>query len=301
MADIIGKEAAASGSKRVNPFDFSTQPDIAWCPGCGDFPIRNALLAALDELEIERKNLVMVSGIGQAAKMPQYVNSSFFNGLHGRGLPAAQGIKSSNPNLTVIAEGGDGDMYGEGGNHFLHATRRNSDITLFVHSNLIYGLTKGQAAPTSHIGLTTPIQVGGVFEKPLNPVSLAIALDVCFVARAFSGDIDKLKAIMKLAIQHKGFALVDIFQPCVTFNKLNTFQWFRQNTYYLPSDYDPADRMAAFGKAQEESPWPLGVLYQSKHRTSFEDNQAIYRRSDSPLWQRHHNSEKLAELIRSKR
>lgn len=301
MSTIISSQVPETNQvKRLNPFDFSSKPDIAWCPGCGDFPIRSALLGALDELGIERQNLVMVSGIGQAAKMPQYVNSSFFNGLHGRGLPPAQAIKSTNPGLTVIAEGGDGDMYGEGGNHFLHATRRNSDITLFVHSNLVYGLTKGQAAPTTQVGMTTAIQIAGVFEKPLNPVSLAINLDVSFVARAFSGDIDKLKEIMKLAIQHKGFSLVDIFQPCVTFNKLNTFQWFKQNTYYLPADYDPSDRLAAFAKAQEESPWPLGVLYNSDHRSTFEDNQEVYRRSSEPLWTRQHDRSKLAALIKSK-
>lgn len=283
--------------KGKNPFDFSQKPDIAWCPGCGDFPIRNALLQALEELELPREQLVMVSGIGQAAKMPQYINASFFNGLHGRGLPAAQAIKSANPGLTVIAEGGDGDMYGEGGNHFLHATRRNSDITLFVHSNLIYGLTKGQAAPTTRPGQKTKLQREGVFEKPLNPLSLAISLDVTFVARAFSGDMERLKEIMKLAINHKGFALVDIFQPCVSFNKVNTFQWFRKNTYWLPSDYDPSDRMAAFAKAQEEEPWPLGVLYSSDHRSTFEENQKVYRDDSRPLWQRRHDPAALDRLL----
>lgn len=285
----------------ANKFDFATRPDIAWCPGCGDFPIRSALLGALDELGLDRDQVVLVSGIGQAAKMPQYVNTSFFNGLHGRGLPPATAIKAVNPGLTVIAEGGDGDMYGEGGNHFLHATRRNPDITLLVHSNLVYGLTKGQAAPTSREGMVTPVQVEGVFEKPLNPLALAIALDVGFVARAFSGDIEQTKSLIKQAIAHPGFALVDIFQPCVSFNKLNTFKWFKENTYYLPQDWDPGDRAASFAKALEEMPFPLGVLYRSLARPTFEANQAIYQRSAAPLVGRTHDRAVLRGLIQGKR
>lgn len=297
MSDTAKPATPVSAAKKTNPFDFAQKPDIAWCPGCGDFPIRTALLGALDELGLERSRVVMVSGIGQAAKMPQYVNTSFFNGLHGRGLPAAQAIKSANPELTVIAEGGDGDMYGEGGNHFLHATRRNSDITLLVHSNLIYGLTKGQAAPTTRPGTVTPLQVDGVTAQPLNPLSLAIAQNVTFVARGFSGDIERLKELIKLAVRHKGLALVDIFQPCVSFNKLNTFQWFKDNTYWLPADYDPSDRLAAFAKAQEEEPWPLGVLYAVDNRPTFEDNQVVYQRSATPLWQRRHDPARLQQVL----
>jgi 2-oxoglutarate ferredoxin oxidoreductase subunit beta len=191
-----------------NIFDFKEEIDIAWCPGCGNFSIRKSLLAALSELELKKENVVFVSGIGQAAKMPQYINTSFFNGLHGRGLPPATAIKASNPELTVIAEGGDGDMYGEGGNHFLHATRRNPDITLLVHENMVYGLTKGQAAPTTRIGMETPVQVFGVFEKPLNPVALAISLDVTFVARVFCGDIDKTKELLLLIFFSLVFLLI---------------------------------------------------------------------------------------------
>ena len=170
----------------MNKFD-NQYPDIAWCPGCGDYAIRTALMGALEELNLDPVKTVLVSGIGQAAKMPHYINANFFNGLHGRGLPPATAIKACNPELTVIAEGGDGDMYGEGGNHLLHAIRRNPDLTLLVHDNMVYGLTKGQASPTTQEGMVTPVQVSGVFEKPLNPVALAIALDASFVARAFCG------------------------------------------------------------------------------------------------------------------
>ena len=283
-----------------NIFDFEDNVDIAWCPGCGDFSIRKALLSALSELNLVRENVVLVSGIGQAAKMPQYVNTSFFNGLHGRGLPPATAIKACNPELTVIAVGGDGDMYGEGGNHFLHASRRNPDITLFVHENMVYGLTKGQAAPTSRPGMKTPVQVTGVFEKPLNPISLAISLDVTFVARVFCGDIEQTKDVMKMAIMHKGFALVDIFQPCVSFNKINTFKWFKDNSYYLPDDYNPSDRGDAFKKSLEEEPFPLGIIYKSDHRSTFEENLSVYKNDKSPMYKRNVDLKKVTTALKAK-
>ena len=283
-----------------NRFDFDQEMDIAWCPGCGNFAIRRALLAALAELGLVREKVVMVSGIGQAAKMPQYINTSFFNGLHGRALPAATAIKACHPGLTVIAEGGDGDMYGEGGNHFLHATRRNPDIALFVHDNMVYGLTKGQASPTSREGMVTPVQVSGVFEKPVNPLALAVSLDVPFVARAFSSDVEETKEIMKKAILHKGFALVDIFQPCFSFNKVNTHKWFKDNTYYLGNDYDPADRARAFKKALEEEPFPLGIVYLNQDRPPFEENLALYSRDKRPLYEREPSLDIIRKILESK-
>lgn len=283
-----------------NKFDFIHEIDMAWCPGCGNFAIRRSLLAALSELGLEREKVVMVSGIGQAAKMPQYVNTSFFNGLHGRALPAATAIKACNPGLTVIAEGGDGDMYGEGGNHFLHAARRNPDISLFVHDNMVYGLTKGQASPTTRMGMVTPVQVTGVFEKPLNPLALAISLGVSFVARAFSSDLEQTKEIMKKAILHKGFALVDIFQPCFSFNKVNTHKWFKDNTYYLAGEYDPSDRAGAFIKALEEEPFPLGIVYLNDESTSFEENLPIYLHDRRPLYEREPSLDKVMEILKSR-
>jgi 2-oxoglutarate ferredoxin oxidoreductase subunit beta len=280
-----------------NAFDFTEKRDIAWCPGCGDYAIRSALIGALQELGTPREKLVMVSGIGQAAKMPQYVNSSFFNGLHGRSLPVATAIKAVAPDLTVIAEGGDGDMYGEGGNHLLHACRRNPDIAIFVHDNMIYGLTKGQASPTTREGTHTPVQVYGVAAEPFNPIALAVAMDVGFVARALSGDIQGTKEILKRAILHRGLSIVDIFQPCVSFNKVNTMRWFRENTYALPQDYDPGDRAAAFAKALEEMPFPLGVIYESDARKSFEETLPVYRGERSPLRGRGHDLEKLRDVM----
>ena len=213
---------------KVKAFEFKKNPDMAWCPGCGNFHIRDAIVAALQELAIDPTQVAMSSGIGQAAKMPQYINTNYFNGLHGRGLPVAVAIKSVNPELTVIAEGGDGDMYGEGGNHFIHNIRRNPNIVHIVHNNMVYGLTKGQASPTSPLDFVTPVQVNGVRNTPFNPLAVALSLGATFVARAFSGDVEQTKEIIKEALQHHGYALVDVFHPCVTFNKLNTFAWFRK-------------------------------------------------------------------------
>jgi 2-oxoglutarate ferredoxin oxidoreductase subunit beta len=260
--------------------------DIAWCPGCGNFAILSALKAVLAELEIEPKDLVLVCGIGQAAKTPHYFKTNIFNGLHGRALPAATAIKAANPSLTVIAESGDGDMYGEGGNHFLHTIRRNPDITNIVHNNMVYGLTKGQASPTSQRGFITPVQVAGVFLEPFNPLAVAIALDASFAARAYAGDAEQTKQILKKAITHKGYALVDVFQPCVSYNKLNTYQWFKEHTYYLDDSHDAHDRNQAFKKATESEKLPLGVFYISPEKATFEENVGIYRENNQPLYAR---------------
>ena len=280
----------------TNVFDMG-EIDIAWCPGCGDYGILNVLKKALAELDIAPEKLVMVSGIGQAAKIPHYLKTNFFNGLHGRALPPATAIKAANPSMTVIAESGDGDMYGEGGNHFIHTIRRNPGITNIVHNNMVYGLTKGQASPTSQLGFKTPVQVAGVTLEPFNPLAVAIALDAGFVARAFIGDADKTKEILKKAITHKGYALVDIFQPCVTFNKINTWQWFKEHTYYLEDSYDPRDRSAAFKRALETDKLPLGIFYINPNKNTFEDNVGIYQQDNRPLFEREPDMNRLRMLI----
>lgn len=247
--------------------------DIAWCPGCGDYGILNILKTALAELDIPPEKVAMCSGIGQAAKIPQYLRCNYFNGLHGRALPPATAIKAVNPELVVIAASGDGDMYGEGGNHFIHTIRRNPGIVNMVHNNMVYGLTKGQASPTSAQGFKTPVQVDGVILEPFNPLAVAIALDASFVARAFVGDAEKTKEILKKAILHKGYALVDIFQPCVVFNKVNTYPWFKQNTYYLDESHDPHNRVMAFQRAIEQGRLPLGIFYINPNKQTFESHQ----------------------------
>ena len=274
--------------------------DIAWCPGCGDFLILKVLKQALAELDIAPENLAMVSGIGQAAKIPHYLRCHTFNGLHGRALPAAFAIGASNPHLTVIAESGDGDMYGEGGNHWTHTIRRNPNITNIVHNNMVYGLTKGQASPTSRRGFTTPVQVNGVINEPFNPLASAIALDASFVARTFIGNQEQTKEILKKAIRHNGYAMVDIFQPCVSFNKINTFQWFTDNTYTLPEDHDPTDRQAAFRRACEESAGgklPLGIFYINPNKKPYHETINTYKDDKRPLWERPLDLNALKELI----
>jgi len=195
----------------------------AWCPGCGNFPILLALKKALVELNIEPYEVLIVSGIGQAGKLPHYLRCNTFNGLHGRTLPVATGIRLANSELLTIAVAGDGDCYGEGGNHLIHAIRRNINVKLFVHDNQIYGLTKGQASPTSMKGMITKVQTSGVLLEPLNPVLLSVSLGATFVARGFAGEPEHLKELMKSAILHEGFSIIDILQPCVTFNKINTY------------------------------------------------------------------------------
>lgn len=280
----------------TNRFDMK-DCDIAWCPGCGNFGILNVLKKTLDELGIDQANLVIVSGIGQAAKIPHYFKTNFFNGLHGRALPPATAIKASNPSLLVIAESGEGDTYGEGGNHFIHTIRRNPDITNIVHNNMVYGLTKGQASPTSPKGFTTPVQVAGVFLEPFNPLAVALALDAGFVARAFIGDPEKTKDIFKKAIQFKGYALVDVLQPCVTFNKINTFQWFRDNTYYLDESHDVTNRTQAFMKATETGKMPLGIFYSKASKMTFEDNLRDLEKASLPLHSQETDMGKLRNLI----
>lgn len=271
--------------------------DIAWCPGCGNFSILQSLKLALTELDIKPEEVVLVSGIGQAAKIPHYFRTHFFNGLHGRALPPATAIKAVNPELTVIAESGDGDMYGEGGNHFIHAIRRNPDITNIVHNNMVYGLTKGQASPTSQKGFRTPVQVRGVFLEPFNPLALAITLGAPFVARAFAGDVDQTKNILKKAMAFKGYALVDILQPCVSFNKVNTFQWFRENTAWLDDSHDPKNRNQALEVSLRNEKLPLGVIYICEGKNTFEDNIGIYERDRTPLALREAKQEEMFQKV----
>lgn len=238
----------------------------AWCPGCGNFGILRALNRALVGLEIEPRQVLLVSGIGQAGKLPHYTKGNVFNSLHGRPVPPAIGAKIANPELVVIAISGDGDAYGEGGNHFIHAARRNHDITYLVHNNQVYGLTKGQASPTSDLGFVTKTTPYGA-TNPVNPIALAIVSGASFVGRSFAGDVEHLSNLIKEGITHRGFALIDILQPCVSFNHKNTFQWYRERVYKLEGNdsYDPSDKKAALEKAQE---WgeriPIGIIYRKE-------------------------------------
>ncbi len=241
--------------------------ETAWCPGCGNFQIREALAAALAELEIMPHQLLICSGIGQAAKMPHYIKANGFNGLHGRALPAAIGARIANNSLKVIVESGDGDSYGEGGNHFLHTVRRNPDLAHFVHNNQVYGLTKGQASPTSDPGMKTGVQVGGVVIPALNPLAMALVLGAGFVARCFSGEKEHLKETMKAAINFPGYALIDILQPCVSFNKVNTYGWYKERVYFAETGVGDDWNKALDLSRQWGDKIPLGIFYQQTRPT----------------------------------
>jgi 2-oxoglutarate ferredoxin oxidoreductase subunit beta len=277
---------------------FDTGVENAWCPGCGNFGILKAVEKALEGTGKEKHEIVLVSGIGQAAKLPHSVDVNVFNGLHGRALPAAAGIKMTNPALTVVVTSGDGDIYGEGGNHFLHNIRRNIDIALFVHDNQVYGLTKGQPSPTGDVGWTGSLQSAGVISGPFPPLAVALSLGCGFVARGYAADPDFTADLMLQAIRFKGFALVDILQPCVTFNKKNTYQWYGKMTYKLPEDHDTSDRMKAFALALEwEERIPLGVLYR-KERPSFEEMHPVI--AGPPLHARETGEEGVRALLRKR-
>lgn len=268
----------------------------AWCPGCGNFGILTALKKALVELDIYPHQLVIVSGIGQAGKLPHYLKCNTFNSLHGRPVPVAAGIKMANRELHVIAVSGDGDGYGEGGNHWLHAMRRNHDITYLVHNNQVYALTRGQASPTSEPGYTTGTTPQGA-PAPIHPLAIAVAAGASFVARGFAGDTDHLAGLIKLALQNRGFSLLDILQPCVSFNHINTYEWYKKRVYKLEEEkqYDPANASEAFEKALQ---WgdriPIGVVYINK-RPLIEDSFSALK--GTPLVLQKHDSGKVNGLI----
>ena len=275
--------------------DFKT----AWCPGCGNHAILNAVKDALVALDHKPHEMLFVSGIGQAAKAPHYLKANVFNGLHGRALPVATGAKLANPELHVVVESGDGCVYSEGGNHFLAAIRRNIDVALLVHNNHVYGLTQGQLSPTStrDDGFITRPQPEGSFVEPFNPLVTAIAMNAGFVARGFTGFPDHLSALIQEAILHKGFALVDILQPCVSFNEVSIFKWLKERCEKIPNDHDTADRFAALHLAEQ---WgdriPVGVFYR-KQTAPFEERFAAV--SKGPLALQGTDKRALKRIIES--
>ena len=270
--------------------------ETAWCPGCGNYDIVNTLTSVLNDLQLKPSEVLLVGGIGQAAKLNQYVNANGFSGLHGRALPAAVAAKMVNQDLTVIVNTGDGDSYGEGGNHFLHNIRRNVDITHFAHDNQIYGLTKGQTSPTSD---ACSIDRAGAcnLSKPFQPILVALAAGATFAARTFSGNKEHMAKIMKAAIRHKGYALVDILQPCVSFNKVNTFGYYREHTYELESDYDSGNLETALLRGMEYgSKIPIGIFYQVQRPTYHEQRPAVF--DGVPMIDKSLSTDKLQALLK---
>jgi 2-oxoglutarate ferredoxin oxidoreductase subunit beta len=272
---------------------YETPNRPTWCPGCGNFGIWQAMKKAYEQLDLQFEDFVEVWGIGCHGNGADFTRCQGFHALHGRALPVATGLALSNPELKVIVEMGDGDCYGIGGNHLLHACRRNIGLTAIAHNNQIYGLTTGQASPTTEQGMRTPSTPSGVLEEPVNTVGLAIAEGATFVARGFAGDIPHLTGLIVDAIEHKGFALLDVFQPCVTWNKLNTFAWFRDRVYKLEeTGHDPTDKIRAFDLSlttyhemtctPEQCRVPIGVLYREERPTYADGLPQL----TEPLWER---------------
>ncbi len=253
---------------------FNSTEKSTWCPGCGDFGILAAVKQALAMLEIYPHECIIVSGIGCGSKLPHYIHANGFNILHGRALPVATGLKLANQDLKVICTTGDGDGYGIGMGHLVHTMRRNVDIVHIVEDNQTYGLTKGQYSPTSDRGYRTTTSPDGAIEYAVNPMTLAISGGATFVARAFSSEPKHLAQVMAQAIQHKGYALVDVLQPCATYNKVNTNAWYKEHVYHLEEDqsYDPSNRFMAFERAHEwEEKIPVGVIYRDETRPTYEE------------------------------
>lgn len=252
----------------------------SWCPGCGNFGIISAIKRALEEMGKKPHEILLIGGIGQAAKLPHYLTGNVLNGLHGRTLPNATGAKVANGELTVIVTTGDGDCYGEGGNHLIHAIRRNVDITCIVHNNQVYGLTRGQASPTSDWGFVTRVQPHGAIASRFNALALVLAMGGTFAGRSFSGDQEHLSRMIQEAVRHNGFSLLEVLQPCVSFNHINTFAWYRERVYDVNAEenYNPGNRAMAFEKALQ---WgdriPIGLIYKEE-KPSFEEQIPVLRR-----------------------
>ncbi|MEE6246000.1 MAG: 2-oxoacid:ferredoxin oxidoreductase subunit beta [Thermoproteota archaeon] len=262
------------GVKSLELSDYKTDTTPTWCPGCGDFAVLRGIHGALAKLNINPKDVVVLSGIGCSSNITGFINSYGFHGLHGRALPVASGIKLANPELKVIASGGDGDGYGIGLGHFIHSMRRNIDITYVVMNNQVYGLTTGQASPTSEKGMITKSTNTGVLEIPVNPIALGLVSGATYIARGFSGDASQLTNLIEQGIQHKGFALVDVMSPCVTYNKINTYEWFRERVYRLEDEnHNVINMEEAIRKSQEwDSKIPTGTFYKI-NRPTYESEQ----------------------------
>ena len=259
----------------LKSLDSDVHPD--WCPGCGDFGVLKSIKEAIVELGIPPHKVLVVSGIGCSSNLPGFIRAYGVHSLHGRALPVATGAALANHDLHVIAVGGDGDGYGIGMAHFIHAMRRNLNLTYIVMDNEIYGLTTGQASPTTTEGHQTKSTPRGNVEKPVQPLALALAAGATYVARGFSGEQKHLTRLSAGAIAHRGFALIDVFSPCVTFNKINTYSFFKERVYKLEDEpgYDPGNFMAAMEKAIEfGARIPIGLLYRLQKPT-YEDTEPV--------------------------
>lgn len=279
-----------------NTKQYHSDYENKWCPGCGNFGILNAIKSALAGERIPPEKILMVSGIGQAAKTPHFLKCNLFHGLHGRALPVATGAKLADHDLAILVNMGDGDCYGEGGNHFLAALRRNINVTLLVHNNKVYGLTKGQASPTSDRGFVTKAQPGGVAYNASNPLSLALSQGAGFVARGYCGEIEHLSDLIREGISYPGFSLIDILQVCVSFNTVNTYQFYKDRVYKLDrKEYTADDWHRALDMTMEwDEKIPIGILYKKETR-SYTDELAPLK--SGSLFRQVHDPEKIRHII----
>lgn len=277
----------------ANIQDFSGY-NPTWCPGCGDWGIGIAIKQAFVQLGFDPSSVAVVFGIGCSGNMNDFLNAYAIHSLHGRAIPNAIGIKLANHKLPVVAIVGDGDCYGEGGNHLIHACRGNHDITVIVHDNRVYGLTTGQVAPTASKGFKSKSTPSGIIETPINPLALAILSGATFVAQSFAGDAKTTISLIKAGIEHRGFSLINILQPCVTFNKVNTYQYYLQRVYKLPESYQKNNLKQAIEKSLEinEEKFPLGIIYQVKKPT-YTDNLDQLKKTTLVEKERFINFEKL--------
>ena len=263
--------------------DFRNNVKPNWCPGCGDFSVQAAIQRAAANVGLEPENLAVISGIGCSGRISGYINSYGLHGIHGRSLPIAQGVKMANRDLTVIASGGDGDGFAIGMGHTIHSIRRNIDITYIVMDNQIYGLTKGQTSPRSAAGFKTKSTPHGSIEQAISPMEMALTAGATFVAQSFSTDLKDLTALIEAGIQHKGFSLINVFSPCVTYNKVNTYDWFKENLTKLSDieGYDPSSREEAMNTLMKHDGLVTGLIYQNKERQSYQ--QLLKGYSEDPL------------------
>ena len=275
--------------RQRSPDVYKSDEKPTWCPGCGDFGVLNSVYRALRTQGIAPHQVVCVSGIGCSSRIPYFINAYGFHGIHGRTMPIATGVRLARPDLKTLVFGGDGDAFAIGAGHFVHAMRRNVDLCYVVMDNATYGLTKGQTSPTSGTGFVTLSTPHGNPEQALNPMLLALASGATFVARGFSADPQKLADLIVEGMNHKGFAFIDVYSPCVVFNKVNTFKYYKEQTETLPSDHDPSSLSAAMERAISQDPLYLGLFHQ-REATTFED----HMNADSPSQpERHEQLEQL--------
>jgi len=263
--------------------EFRNDVKPNWCPGCGDFSVQAAIQRAAANVGLEPEQLAIVSGIGCSGRISGYIYSYGFHGIHGRALPIAQGLKMANKDLTVIASGGDGDGFAIGMGHTIHAIRRNIDITYIVMDNQIYGLTKGQTSPRSSSGFKTKSTPEGSIEPAISPMEMALTAGATFVAQSFSSDLKELTALIEQGMKHKGFSLINVFSPCVTYNKINTYDWFKENLVKLSDveGYDPSDRTLAMNTLMRHNGLVTGLIYQNTEQKSYQELVKGY--SEQPL------------------